>query len=124
MCLKFQDYLYAMGKDGGSDAAHQLHGEIKNHLKSTYPDASVDDWNVVVQVVLNLQGLATKLQACGIVTNPNEVFAFGRAFSLAQPLFNFIDVGIGKERAVSHVGGRKLPQVHDISTKLVKVSKD
>ena len=88
-----------MGKDGGCDAAHQLHGEIKNYLKSTYPNASVDDWNIVVQVVLNLQGLANKLLACGIVTNPNEVFAFARAFGLAQPLFSFIDVGVGKERA-------------------------
>lgn len=89
-----------MGKDGGSDAAHQLHSEIKNYLKSTYPNASVDDWNIVVQVVLNLQGLTNKLLACGIVTNPNEVYAFARAFALAQPLFSFIDVGVGKERAV------------------------
>jgi hypothetical protein len=96
---QFQDYLLAMGKDGGSDAAHQLHSEIKNDLKMTYPDASVDDWNVVVQVVLNLQGLANKLLSCGIVTNPNDVFAFARAFGLAQPLFSFIDVGVGKERA-------------------------
>ena len=88
-----------MGKDGGSNAAHMLHTEIKSQLKTTYPHASVDDWNVVVQVVLNLQGLAMKLQACGIVSNPNEVVAFGRAFSLAQPLFSFIDVGSGKERA-------------------------
>lgn len=34
-----------------------------------------------------------------MVSNPNEVFAFGRAFGLAQPLFSFIDVGAGKERA-------------------------
>lgn len=88
-----------MGKDGGSDAAYQLHSEVKNDLKMTYPDANVDDWNVVVQVVLNLQGLANKLLACGIVNNPNEVFAFARAFGLAQPLFSFIDVGVGKERA-------------------------
>ena len=88
-----------MGKEGGSEAAHQFLGEIKNNLKATYPDANVDDWSILVQVVLNLQGLATKLQACGIVTNPNEVFAFGRAFGLAQPLFSFIDAGVGKERA-------------------------
>lgn len=88
-----------MGKDGGSEAAHLLHREIKSDLKSTYPDASVDDWNVVVQVVLNLQGLANKLVSCGIVNNPNDIFAFARAFGLAQPLFNFIDVGIGKEHA-------------------------
>lgn len=59
----------------------------------------MDDWNIVVQVVLSLQGLATKLQSCGLVMNPNEVFAFGRAFGSAQPLFSFIDVGQGKERA-------------------------
>ena len=88
-----------MGKEGGSDAAHLLNAEIKNRLKATHPDANVDDWSVVVQIVLNLQGLATKLQSCGIVSNPNEVFAFGRAFSLAQPLFSFIDVGGGKEHA-------------------------
>jgi hypothetical protein len=59
----------------------------------------VDDWSIVVQVVLNLQGLATKLQSCGIIMNGNELLAFGRAFGLAQPLFNFTDVGGGKERA-------------------------
>ena len=88
-----------MGKDGGSDAAHQLHSDIKNDLRLTYPDANVDDWNVVVDVVLNMQGLANKLLACGIVANPNDVFAFARAFGLAQPLFKFIDVGAGKEHA-------------------------
>ena len=88
-----------MGKEGGADAAHLLHTEIKTKLKSTYPDSPVDDWSVVVHVVLNLQGLASKLQACGIVMNPNEIFAFGRAFGLAQSLFSFIDAGQGKERA-------------------------
>ena len=53
----------------------------------------------MVQIVLSLQGLGTKLQACGIITNPNELQAFGRAFGLAQPLFSFIDCGTGKERA-------------------------
>lgn len=46
-----------------------------------------------------MQGLGQKLHACGIINNPNELAAFGRSFGLAQPLFNFIDVGSGKERA-------------------------
>jgi hypothetical protein len=53
----------------------------------------------MVQVVLNLNGLAAKLQSCGIIMNPNELLAFGRSFGLAQPLFSFVDVGGGKERA-------------------------
>ncbi|CZT16564.1 uncharacterized protein RCC_02398 [Ramularia collo-cygni] len=94
----FQDYLYAMGKDGGAEAAHQLHSTVQQEVKATYPDA-ISDWSIVVQVVLNLQGLATKLQSLGIISNANELAAFGRALGLAQPLFNIIDVGNGKERA-------------------------
>ncbi|CAK1354150.1 unnamed protein product [Cercospora beticola] len=88
-----------MGKDGGAEAAHQLHKEAQRHLKAIYPDSNVDDWNIVVQVVLNLSGLAAKLQSCGIIMSPNELLAFGRSFGLAQPLFSFVDVGGGKERA-------------------------
>ncbi|EME89346.1 uncharacterized protein MYCFIDRAFT_98041, partial [Pseudocercospora fijiensis CIRAD86] len=95
----FEDHLYAMGRDGGSEAAYRLHTEIQAHLKSIYPDANVDDWSIMVQVVLNQQGLANKLQNCGIIMNPNELAAFSRAFGLAQPLFSFVDVGSGKERA-------------------------
>ncbi|CAK4028750.1 hypothetical protein AC579_6757 [Lecanosticta acicola] len=95
----FQDYLYSMGKDGGAEAAQKLYVGLREHLQSIYPDANVSDWNIVVQVVLNLQGLATKLQSCGLISNPNELLAFGRAFGLAQPLFSFVDVGGGKERA-------------------------
>ncbi|KXT08868.1 hypothetical protein AC579_6757 [Pseudocercospora musae] len=95
----FEDDLYNMGRDGGSEAAYRLHADIQSHLKSIYPDANVDDWSIIVQVILNQQGLASKLQNCGIIMNPNELAAFARAFGLAQPLFSFVDVGSGKERA-------------------------
>lgn len=91
--------LLAAGKEGGADAAHQLQVEIRNQLRALYPEGSVGDWNIVVQIILNLQGLGTKLQSCGIILNPNELAAFGRQFGLTQPLFNFVDVGGGKERA-------------------------
>lgn len=87
-----------MGRDGGAEAAHRLNIEVQTYLKSALPDANVDDWSVVCQVILNQQGLANKLQNCGIIMSPNELSAFGRAFALAQPLFSFVDVGAGKER--------------------------
>lgn len=52
--------------------------------------------NSVAQVVLNLPGLAKKLHDSGMVSNPNELHAFGRAFGLAQPLISFVDVGSAK----------------------------
>lgn len=68
-----------MGSDGGAEAAHQLHSAVKEEVKATYPDA-ISDWSIVVQVVLNLHGLATKLQMLGMISNANELAAFGRAF--------------------------------------------
>lgn len=97
--MQFDSYLYAQGKDGGAEAASLLHADLKAKLNQLYPEAHASNWNIVVNVVLNLHGLGTKLQACGIINNPNELQAFGRAFGLAHPLFNFIDVGSGKERA-------------------------
>ncbi|KAI7285903.1 hypothetical protein KC345_g1484 [Hortaea werneckii] len=79
----FQDFLYSQGKDGGAEAAH-----IQRLRRS-----------IVVYVILNLQGLGMKLASENIISNPNELAAFGRAFGAAQPHFNFIDVGAGKERA-------------------------
>lgn len=34
------------GKEGGAEAAHQIHTELSNHLKSLYPDLNVPDWNM------------------------------------------------------------------------------
>ncbi|KAK4507362.1 hypothetical protein PRZ48_001097 [Zasmidium cellare] len=96
----FQDWFFTLKRgEGGAEAAHQLHTALQDHLKETYPDQNVADWEIVAQVVLNLSGLAKKLHDSGIISNPNELHAFGRAFGLAQPLFSFVDVGNGKERA-------------------------
>ncbi|KAI7088850.1 hypothetical protein KC356_g2939 [Hortaea werneckii] len=62
-------------------------------------DSNVSDWSIVVYVILNLQGLGMKLASENIISNLNELAVFGRAFGAAQPHFNFIDVGAGKERA-------------------------
>ncbi|KAF1823683.1 uncharacterized protein K489DRAFT_394208 [Dissoconium aciculare CBS 342.82] len=95
----FQDYLYKQGTNGGAEAAGLLHTEIQSHLQTIYPDGNVGDWNIVVQVFCNLQGLTAALLRAGIISNHTDLSEFGRSFGLARPLFNFIDVGTGKERA-------------------------
>lgn len=76
-----------------------MHAALINQLQATYPEGNVADWRIVVHVVLNLQGLGRRLQSCGLISQPDQLVEFGRGFSLAQPLFSFIDVGSGKERA-------------------------
>lgn len=81
------------GREGGAEAAHLLQNELREHLKNLYPDANVSDWSLVVQVILNAQGLARTLHMNQITRNANDFAAFGCGFGAAQPLFSFIDVG-------------------------------
>ncbi|KAK1765606.1 hypothetical protein QBC33DRAFT_454409 [Phialemonium atrogriseum] len=96
----FRDDLIARGDEGGEEAAQRLLSDIKRHVKDIYPGSNVEDWSVIVQVVLNQTGLSKTLFERGIVKNPNvELPAFARAFGRTQALFSFVDVGAGKERA-------------------------
>ncbi|KAI8278782.1 hypothetical protein K4K60_005942 [Colletotrichum sp. SAR11_57] len=98
----FQDSLLKAGRDGGFEAGHLLYSEIMNYVSKVYLQESTQDWSVVVQVILHLDGLAKRLHASGIIPNPaadRTLADFGHGFSRAQPLFNFVDVGPGKEAA-------------------------
>ncbi|TDZ37070.1 hypothetical protein C8035_v008222 [Colletotrichum spinosum] len=98
----FQDALLKRGADGGAEAGYLLWNEIKTYITEAYPEAASEDWSIVVQVVLNLDGLAKKLHSLGIIANTaleRTLADFGRGFGRAQPLFSFIDVGAGKESA-------------------------
>lgn len=98
----FQEALLKRGAEGGAEAGYLLWTEIKNYVTEAYPEAASEDWNIIVQVVLNVDGLAKKLHASGIVPNTTlerTLTEFGRGFGRAQPLFSFIDVGSGKESA-------------------------
>ncbi|KAL2753291.1 hypothetical protein ACRALDRAFT_1083047 [Sodiomyces alcalophilus JCM 7366] len=98
----FNDNLIAKGAEGGAEAAYLLQSEIKSYIKNAYPQTNTGDWNIIVQVILNLDGLAKKLHSCGIAPKTPEnptLAAFARAFGRSQPLFSFVDVGSGKESA-------------------------
>ncbi|KAK1994087.1 C-x8-C-x5-C-x3-H type zinc finger protein [Colletotrichum falcatum] len=98
----FQEALLKRGADGGAEAGFLLWTEIKNYVTEAYPEAASEDWSIIVQVVLNVDGLAKKLHSSGIVPNTTAertLAEFGRAFGRAQPLFSFVDVGSGKESA-------------------------
>ncbi|TID02396.1 hypothetical protein CH35J_003662 [Colletotrichum higginsianum] len=98
----FQEALLRRGAEGGAEAGYLLWTEIKNYVTDAYPEAASEDWNIIVQVVLNVDGLAKKLHASGIAPNTaadRTLLEFARGFGRAQPLFSFVDVGAGKESA-------------------------
>lgn len=96
----FRDDLLSRGAEGGTDAAFELLTQIRKHIKTIYPEAKVEDWTIMVQIVISLEGQARTLHAAGIVQDGyRDLTAFAHAFGQAQSLFSFVDVGIGKERA-------------------------
>ncbi|KAI1089806.1 hypothetical protein F5B19DRAFT_495092 [Rostrohypoxylon terebratum] len=105
------------GADGGAIAAQQLRLDIKQHLKTIYPDVNVDLWNIIVQITLNLEGLSRKLESIGFVRTFNDLPAFTRGFSRAQGLFSIIDVGWGKEQADFKVRETFRLMVHNLQCK-------
>jgi len=93
----FNDALLQAGPDGGAEAASKLHEEITKHIESKIDDTN--HFDIVVQLYCNFIGLANKLTNCGILERPADLRAWIHSFNYNQGLFNFIDVGEGKERA-------------------------
>ncbi|KAK4995103.1 hypothetical protein LTR66_005011 [Elasticomyces elasticus] len=95
----FQDALLAAGASGGADASHKLLTDIRSHVAARHPDTNTAGWSILVQIYCNIEGLTKKLLSVGMLKSMGDLAAFARSFTLNQPLFNFTDVGSGKENA-------------------------
>lgn len=81
----FRDDLLSRGAEGGTDAAFELLTQIRKHIKTIYPEAKVEDWTIMVQIVISLEGQARTLHAAGIVQDGyRDLTAFAHAFGQAQ----------------------------------------
>lgn len=80
-------------------AANQLQADIRKHLRAVYPEVNSEDWRVIVQIAINLEGLSeadhTKRMA-----GFNE---FARGFNHARAFFSLVDVGKDKQQAYAKV---------------------
>ncbi|CCC10436.1 unnamed protein product [Sordaria macrospora k-hell] len=93
----FRDDYLALGEEGGREAAHKLHSELKAYLELVNPKDHIKD--IVAKVFINVEGLSRAMMESGIIHEEDMLTKFGRGFSQAQPFFEFIDVGRGKEKA-------------------------
>lgn len=51
----FDDDLLKKGAEGGAEAAYRLQFQIKEYIKDTYPETTIEDWSIIVQVGQYLQ---------------------------------------------------------------------
>ncbi len=75
-----------------------------NYVQLNLPDLP-SDINIVARIYANTKGLAETCARAGIVSKPSTVEDFTRGFTRARHLFDFVDVGHGKDRADDKISG-------------------
>lgn len=91
------------GEKGGKDAADEMLAKVKDHLKSI--KIYSEDMDIMVRAYANLKGLAQACVQSGKVKHVADLGLFAVGFTKRQALFDFVDVGAGKERADNKIRG-------------------
>ncbi|KAH7384175.1 hypothetical protein DE146DRAFT_217595 [Phaeosphaeria sp. MPI-PUGE-AT-0046c] len=86
------------GETGGRRAASQLHAEVQNYMQSQCEDVPLGA-RIVCRVYANVRGLGDVLVRNGTIEELSIFEDFVRGFSRGKTLFDFVDVGAGKDRA-------------------------
>ena len=100
----FEDHLIEQGEAGGKEAAGQLWAAVRDYIRSKVLGLS-SDYKIVTRVYANLKGLGETCHRAGIIISPNIMEEFVRGFTGSKQLFDFIDVGSGKDRADDKICG-------------------
>ncbi|KAI4189031.1 MAG: hypothetical protein LQ348_003854 [Seirophora lacunosa] len=94
----FEDELIGKGELGGKEAATKLWNAIKDHMHEKLPDIP-SECRIVTRIYANLKGLADVCYKSGMVERTSTIEDFYRGFTGSKILFDFVDVGHGKDRA-------------------------
>ena len=100
----FNDGLIKEGENGGKEAAARLYDAVRDYIRHEIPDMP-SDYKIVTKVYANLKGLGDVCQRAAILDRSSAVEDFARGFTGSKHLFDFVDVGMGKDRADDKITG-------------------
>ncbi|KAF3037275.1 hypothetical protein E8E12_008346 [Didymella heteroderae] len=86
------------GEAGGRLAASQLDIAVRNWIESEAKEVPLSS-RIICRVYANVRGLGDVLVRTGAIGAIEDFENFVRGFTRAKTLFDFIDVGAGKDRA-------------------------
>lgn len=66
----------------------------------------VDNTDIIVRAYANTRGLGRALRRSGKMRENADLASFARGFTQRQGLFDFVDVGSGKEEADEKIRGK------------------
>jgi len=101
----FQDSFLQQGEQGGKDAANQLWAAIREYSIRNLPNVSSP--KIITRIYANVKGLADACYKSGIIERPILIEEFARGFNGSRLLFDFVDVGSGKDRADDKIAGTR-----------------
>lgn len=102
----FEDALIQKGEAGGKEAAGLLWTAIRDYVaKSASLDGIPHDYKIVTRIYANQKGLADVCNRGGITDGFHVLEDFARGFTGSKQLFDFVDVGSGKDRADEKISG-------------------
>ena len=107
----FENVLLRQGEQGGRDAANQLWAYVRDYVSRNFPN--VQSPKILARIYANVKGLADACYKAGIVERPSVIEDFTRGFNGSRLLFDFVDVGSGKDRADDKIGGMFQPMVSE-----------
>lgn len=100
----FEDHLLKKGELGGKEAAASLWAAVNDYVHQMKLELS-SDYKIVTRIYANLRGLGDACYRAAILENPGIIDTFARGFTGSKQLFDFVDVGLGKDRADDKISG-------------------
>lgn len=88
---------------GGRDAADELHARVKDYLKTIH--INVDSTEIAVRAYADIKSLYGACLRNGKMKIGVSLNQFVHGFNQRQGLFDFVDVGPGKESADNKIRG-------------------
>lgn len=101
----FANGFLQRGLGGGKEAAATLFNIIMTYIERETDNIPLSS-RVICRVYANVKGLAETLVRYGILEEISHFEDFVRGFTNGRTLFDFIDVGPGKDRADDKIIGK------------------
>lgn len=101
--MVFNEDLLQQGEKGGKEAASQLWGAMNDFVHQVLPHLSSP--KILARIYANVKGLGDVLQKSSIIDRATLFEDFARGFNGSKLLFDFIDVGTGKDKADDKITG-------------------
>ncbi|KAL8882764.1 MAG: hypothetical protein Q9192_007525 [Flavoplaca navasiana] len=95
--LMFRDDFLDKNEVGGRLVADELLAQVNHYIKGLNLD--VENTDVVVRAYANLRGLGKACAKNNSMKSTADLGLVANGFTSRYPLFDFVDVGLGKERA-------------------------